>query len=147
MRFAWATGSSFNGVRTAVLAIAVALFATGCQYGYSRSALESAYDPAPSSRGYAGAGYPWYMSFSYTYGYPPYYPYPYYRYPPYAAYYDPRWYYPPYYASPWYPYWYAPPVVVTPAPRRAFRPVAPGPSSPKPAPPSPSPSRRRFNLP
>lgn len=120
-----------------------ALLVAGCEYGYSRSALEYGADrPPPPPRGYAGVGYeagwasPWYFSFSYTYGYP-YYPYSMY-------YYDPWWYYPPRYAYPWYPYpyWFAP-FVVTPAPRRTFR-LAPGTSAPSPP---AGKSRRRFDLP
>lgn len=96
-------------------------------------------------RGYVSAGYPWYLSFSYTYGYPSSYYSPYW-YSPYP-YYDP-WYYPPRYAYPWYPYYYYP-YVVRPAPRRTFRPdsgtsvPAPSPSTP----PSGGRSRRQFNLP
>ena len=148
MRFEWATKWCSNGGRGAAIALVVGLLAAGCQYGYSRSALEADVDLAPAPRGYASAGYPWYLSFSYTYGYPSYGPYGYpYWYSPYAAYYDP-WYYPPRYAYPWYPYWYGPPTVVTPAPRRTFRSSSPGTSSPKPsAPSSPSPSKRRFNPP
>lgn len=149
MPFAWATRSCSSGVRAAAFALAIGLLAAGCQYGYSRSALEAEPDLPPSSRGYASAGSPWYLSFSYTDGYPSYYPYPSapYYYSPYAAYYDPWWYYPRY-AAPWHPYPSPPPVVVTPAPRRAFRPIPPGTPSPKPSgPASPSPSRRRFNSP
>jgi hypothetical protein len=149
MRFAWATRLSFK-LRFAPGLAAWALFAllaTGCQYGYSRSALETDTRVAPPPRGYVSAGYPWYLSFSYTYGYPSSYYAPYW-YSPYAPFYDPWWYYPPRYAYPYYPYYYSP-FVVRPAPRRTFRSNT-GPSVPAPSPSTPSPSgrsRRQFNLP
>ena len=133
--------------RAAAAMVLAAMLATGCSYGYSRSALEYGADlPPPPPRGYAGLGYeaawasPWYFSFSYTYGYP------YYSsYYPYSMYYDDPWrYYPPRYAYPWYryPYRYVP-FVVTPAPRRTFR-LDPGTSAPSPP---AGKSKRRFDLP
>jgi hypothetical protein len=132
--------------RAAAAMVLAAMLVAGCEYGYSRSALEYGADlPPPPPRGYASVGYgagwvsPGYFSFSYTYGYP------YYSYSPYSMYsYDPWWSYPPRYAYPWYayPYVYAP-FVVTPAPRRTFR-LDPGPSAPSPR---AGRSKRRFTLP
>lgn len=158
MHFEWATRLSSKARRVgrdarpharavAVMAL-VGLFVAGCQYGYSRNALEADANLAPPARGDASVGYqsawmsPGYLSFSYTYGYPSYNPYSPYWYP-YAAYYDP-WYYPPRYAYPWY---HVPRVVVPQHPRRRFRSDSQS-SAPAPSPPAPaSQSRRRFNLP
>lgn len=139
--------SKITRAGTVSAALMLALLATGCQYGYSRSALEADTRVAPPPRGYVSAGYPWYLSFSYTYGYPSSYYAPYW-YSPYAPFYDPWWYYPPRYAYPYYPYYYSP-FAVRPAPRRTFRSNT-GPSAPAPSPSTPSPggrSRRQFNLP
>ena len=90
-------GAGWRGaVAAAVLCGAVL---AGCQYGYSRSALEQAPGFPPPAREAAGYGYepywaisPWYLSFSYTYGYPhaysysPVFPPSYYYYWPYGPY-------------------------------------------------------------
>jgi hypothetical protein len=147
--------------RLCALAAAAALtvLSAGCQYGYSRTALQGeAYAPASS---YVGLGYgmawgasPSYFAVSYRYAYPyayPYYPYPYYSAydpwwypPPYAYYYDPWWYYPSsYYYYPYYRY----PVYSVPAPRRTFRlDSGSGTSTPPPSSSTaPKSSGRRFN--
>jgi hypothetical protein len=124
---------------------------SGCQYGFSRAALEGG-EYAPPGRTSFSVGYaagwgaaPWYFSASYRYAYP--YPYAYdpWWYPPPYYYYDPWWYYP---RSYWYPPYYYRPIVVKPAPRRTIR-TDSGISAPAPSTPStPSgKSRRRFDLP
>lgn len=74
----------------------MAVLLCGCQYGYSRSALQGDVS-VPLAGGYASAGY------ATTWGPWPGYPYdPWYDGPPYAYYYGPGWYYPPYYPYPFY---------------------------------------------
>jgi hypothetical protein len=137
-----------GAVAAAVLCGAVL---TGCQYGYSRSALEgeAGLPPEPGPRGYVSYGYdtawtvsPWFFSFSYTFA-DPYGPHPFFPAYSYYPYYYP-YYYPPRYVYP-YPYVYAPYRVV-PAPRRILR-VPPGSGSTAPGSTSPNTSRRRLNLP
>ncbi len=140
------SGVTWRGaVLAAVLCGAVL---AGCQYGYSRSMLETEAGLSPEPRGYVGYGYdvgwmvsPWFFSFSYTYG-DPYYPHPFFPAYSYYPYYYP-YYYPPRYVYP-YPYVYVP-YRVAPAPRRTLR-VPPG-SSTAPDSTSPNTSRRRLNLP
>ncbi len=124
----------------------------GCVYGYSRDALERGRD-LPPPRGAVGLGYeaywatsPWYLSFSYTYGYP----YASYYYSPVfpPSYYD--WPYGPYrlypYYYPYYPY-YGPHVFVpSKPPRRTLRPDGgSGPATTEP--PASGKGRRQLNLP
>jgi hypothetical protein len=166
MRFVWPTNSNSRRsgaprrVEVALAALCLTVLVGGCEYGYSRSALQGggpAQAAAPTgsfSVGYqTGWASPWSFGFSYSYPYSPYWyaPYPYYY--PYSPFpYDPWWYYPPRYAYPWYPYPYSrAPYVVKPAPKRTFRfePDSSAPSpSPTPAPSAPSgKSKRRFNFP
>ncbi len=143
------SGAGWRGaVAAAVLCGAVL---TGCQYGYSRSALEadSGLPQTPGPRGYVSYGYdtmwtasPWFFSFSYTFA-DPYYPHPFFPAYSYYPYYYP-YYYPPRYVYP-YPYAYVPSRVV-PAPRRILR-VPPGSEPTKPDSGSPDRPRRRLNLP
>ncbi len=141
-------------LETAAATLFVVMLLAGCEYGYSRSALQGGGPgPAGMPSGSISVGYqtgwvsPWSFGFSYTYPYAPYgYPYPYYAY-------DPWWYYPPRYTYPWYPYPYYryPPYVVKPAPTRKFRfdtePTAPSPAPSLAPPASSGKSKRRFNFP
>ena len=120
----------------------------GCVYGYSRSALERGAD-LPPPREAAGYGYdaywamsPWYLSFSYTYGYP----YAYY----YSPVFPPSYYYWPYGPHRFYPYYYpySGPYIFAPSkpPRRTLR--LDGGSGPATAePPASGKGRRQLNLP
>ncbi len=103
------------GVHTAV-GLLTAVLVCGCQYGYSRSALQGEV-AVPPPEGYAGVGY------GATWGPWPDYPYyPWWYGPPYAYYYGPWWYYPPYYPYPFYfSFSYYRPYALGPAPRRTFR--------------------------
>lgn len=144
-RIPWRSDRVVTGRRVAgaFAAFSVACLVGGCEYGYSRSALEGGGPgvyAAPS--GSISVGYqtgwvsPWLVGVSYPYPYAPYW-YPHFYYP-----YDPWWPYLPRYAYSWHPYphVYAP-YVVPPPPRRTFRS-----NSVTPAPPSTS-KKRRLNFP
>jgi hypothetical protein len=142
-----------RSIGRAVVLIGLVLGAglAGCQYGYSRSALEgdSEYPTVPVSayEGYAYAPYfavgPGHFSYglSFSYGYPYYY----------GPYFAPYGYYYPYFAYYPYAYFYNPafvPVRVIPTPRRTFRSGSPtGPSQNQEPATTPSRKRRQFNLP
>ena len=138
--------------RTVVLiGLLLSVGLAGCEYGYSRSALEVevGYPTAPA-HAYGGYAYdpyfavgPGYFSYglSLSYGYPSYY----------GPYFAPYGYYYPYFAYYPYAYYYRSafvPVRVVPAPRRTFRSGSPTGSSKSDEPASaPSRPRRQFNLP
>ena len=142
------SGAGWRGaVAAAVLCGAVL---AGCVYGYSRSALEQGPGFPPPPREAMNYGYeaywatsPWYLSFSYTYGYP----YAYYYSPvfPPSSYY---WPYGPYRFYPYYYYPYSGPYVFAPSKpsRRTLR-LDGGSGSTTTQPPASDSRRRRLNLP